>query len=481
MRKSLLFLLIVSFLTCFVPCLGARNLITHRPFDWERLEREIADGGYELWYPKQMQHLIPATQAIIDEIYDVYSQEVFTKIETLTVISDSIVVDTLTGNTVNATYDSAFVSPWYDKKRVILVYPGLQDFTQQKLIGGLMPPGVLGFNELRGWRVAVPFPGSYVLYKNVMYHELAHAWMFQYVREAAQAKKVKIRANYFPLWFIEGFAELLNRRFNQDYNQDYLSILRDDFMRMQICGLTHPVPEVARINGMDVYSFGHSFMEWVVDGYGIEKVIEILAKSVCYAKFGETWQEVFGKEFSEMSEEWHQWLQRKYFKAVYADELVPTLEKVKNAPISLGYSTYDQGKMAYFARDAKWNIQVLVKDLENNQIWRIHHMFKNMSLWYRLNNPPVIQGNLVALVVNKEGQDELHIYQLRKKKVKRIKLLREKEIVSISNPSFNENGTKIVFEGIALNGLSDIYIWDMELNKTERCQGFLEISYQRAI
>lgn len=45
--------------------------------------------------------------------------------------------------------------------------------------------------------------------------------------------------------------------------------------------------------------------------------------------------------------------------------------------------------------------------------------------------------------------------------VTQINTLRQKDILSIKTPSFNKNSTKIVFEGIGLNGFSDIYLWDI--------------------
>ncbi len=491
MKKFLLCLLIAGFLFAPVLNLTARNAVTYDQFNWQLIEVKIGNGGYELWYPERMQWFIPAAQAVVDEVYATYSQEFFSEFTWFDAVpSDTTiknvytrerlgmdnrpVLDTVLADTIITVHksDTMTVHNWKDKNRAIFVYPSLQLFTQQKLSPGLMPPGVLGFNETMNWRVAVPYPGSYILFKNVMYHELAHAWMFQIMREACKRYKIprgEIDRNLqLPLWFVEGFAETLNREFNQDYNQSYLAILRDDWMRRQICDVSMGVPALARMMGMDVYDFGHSFVTWIVNEYGKEALLEFVIQKVRYPTTEKAWEAVFGEKLAEMEEEWHQWVRYKYFQTVYADELKPSPEKVDKTLNCYGYASYDKGKVAYFAQDSKWGVRTEVKDLTSKQIWRLHHMFKDMSLWYRLDNTPSIKGNLVALTVNREGQDELHIYKLGKKKAKRVKLLRRKEILTINKPSFNKEGTKVVFEGIAPNGLSDLYIWNIETDKIER-------------
>jgi len=476
--------MLVFLFTWMIPSLMARNFLTpYRPFDWRYVKREIGDSCYyELWYPQRMEHLAAATQAIIDQIYEDYSHQVFTDFHWLEdTLYDAVKRDTVFHEVAEDESTATLAQPqpktyqiWYDKKREIFVFPSLQDFTQQKLSYGVTPPGVLGFNETLNWRVGVPYPGSYVLYKNVLYHELAHAWMFQFVREALEhsPNRKDYKRNLFisfPLWYIEGWAELLNRDFNQDYDQSYLAVMRENAMRRQVCDLQEGVPSCARMMGLDVYSFGYSMLHWVKVNYGMDKLIELLARRPGYNSFAKAWLAVFEETVEETEEKWLIDLRYDNFRKVYADGKTELLPRIRTADTLAGYANYHQNKLAYYARDKKWQVKVLVEDLVTKERWDVHHIFEDKSLWYRGDNPPAIHGNIVAQVVNKEGQDELQIYSLEKEgQIERLKILRMEEILTINNPRFSSSGRKIVFEGIAPNGFSDLYLWDIPQAKIFR-------------
>ncbi|MCH7759226.1 hypothetical protein IID20_02635, partial [Patescibacteria group bacterium] len=500
----MIFLSLATLVTLISPMITeSRNQIIYRQFDWQHIKKQVGenkDEFYELWYPKQMEYLQGPTQAIIDQIYADYSQKVFTKFKWYPEKFNSLITDALKqGESINTFSDSAETSEvWYDKARTIVIYPSMQDFTQQRLIWQMISPGVLGFNETTGWRVGIPFPGSYIMFKNVMYHELAHAWMFSFMRQSVKKQELKKflkdrqRAN-FPLWFVEGFAEVLNRRYNQDFNPSYLVVMRETMMRNQITDLFQSVPGLARMAGMDVYSFGHSFVNWVVEKYGIEKIIELLAQRTRQQGFGKIWETVFNQKLVDMQIEWSKKLLW-YFEPFFTDSMKSIAEKMdltngdtnKDEVSFYGHVGYDQFRISYYTGDSKWLARTEVRDLFTDDVWKIHHMFKDKSLYYRFSDPPAMKNNLLALIVNQEGQDELQIYQLGKKKnssmfwwvrkknpeittVEAVNTLRQKNILSIQSPSFNEDGTQIIFEGIAdSSGFSDLYIWDLKQNKVER-------------
>ena len=493
-------ILLISVFLLISGIVEARNLVTYRPFDWQRITEKVGNGSYEVWYPDQMEWLKDATQAIVEEVYGKYSQNVFCDFKWFTKAADTVIVtdferlipgnvkpDSMIGPYKGVKfYDTTTVKNWYDYNRAIVVYPSLQDFTQEKVIPTIMPPGILGFNETINFRVVVPFPGSYNLYKNVLYHELAHAWMFSFMATTAKKCKLRVDASLYqcPLWFVEGWAQFLNRRYNQDFNPDYMSVIEENMVRRGVGDLEMKVPKLAEMDGMDVYTFGYSFVNWIVDQYGMKKLVKFLSNRPRFYFFEDAWYFTFKKSVEDMEMDWHKSLRYQYFKNVYDDSLNSdkAVEKVKKSPLFTGYAYYENGKIAYYTEDPKWGERIEVKDLPKDSIkdsinvFNVHHIFEDKSLWYREDNPPAISGNLTAIVVNREGQDELRIYRLAVEKVRRhlltnakkILVLRSKSILTITAPAFDFSGEKIVFEGIDLKGFSDLYVWDLKTKKIER-------------
>lgn len=510
MKKIMIMIVLLIFTFSVV---DARNFFTKdaEKFDFKYVELTYGDstnyGKVSLHYPKRMEHFIPATQAILNEIDATYSRifsgfawetdpdtiNAFTaaRKKLISLFSGLRNADSTATDTTIVYTDTAVVKKWRPKEITLVVYPSLQDFTRQRILWQFISPGVLGFNETTAWRVAVPYPGSCIMFKNVMYHEFAHAWMFNLVRSSLSQYKPLRRYDpkeigrvEFPLWFIEGFAEHLNHKFNQEHNPSYLAILRKTVIRSQVTNLFSPIPEPAKMMGMDVYDFGCSFMNWLDNEYGFEQIIAFIVQRVRARNFDKAWENFFGETVEDMAYEWQN-VFYPYFKPFFADSVKSSIEKIhlvsqdededEDELVYYGRIGYDRNKIAYYTNDNKWFARVEVRDLFNGETWKIHRMFEHKTLFYKFGSAPIISGNQVALIVNKDGQDELHMYRLEHRSIlkfplKRIKVthseeihcLRKPEILSINNPAFDTYGSRIVFEGIGLNGFSDLYIWDMK-------------------
>lgn len=522
--KKILTCLIIGLLILLTSDLNARNRINYHPKTFIHLEDSLGNNkAWEAWISSRLDStVVAATPEILNNIFANYSK-LFTDFRwrplDLRVARQRMF---FFRDSVTVAADDTVVTNWMDKNRTYIIYANLQEFTEQNVVSSSSPPGTLGFFEyVFSFRIAVPYPGSYKLYEYILAHESAHAWMHQLMRESvkvhnkkmSQIKAVRYRIIgqderfSMPLWSTEGFAEWCAQKYS-NIPPIYMTIMKDIYRRNQTTDLTKGVPKIALDMGFDVYSWGFSFFNWLESKYGKEKIIEFFAQRPHYStrnpenntgnfknSFDMAWEKTFGQSVPEMAIDWAETL-LPYFEPYFTDTLKSTTEKVawpinrnkgERDPLLVGYVSHDKGKVAFYTLDPEFAARVEVRDLFTNETWIVHQMFKNKSLYYRFGSAPVIKGNKVAVIINKEGQDELHIYELRKQDlikkgkldkilwgqektdhVKQTALLRKKDIFTINTPSFNHDGTKLVFEGIAPNGFSDLYIWNLKTDAVER-------------
>lgn len=508
------FILLSILIGLLVPTLvSARNQIIYRPFNWQKVEWD----NIILYYPKQMEQLIPATMSLIDSLNKVYSSEIYANYKDYLDYYQRYIkemrekqkykstfrefnedykkqIQVEEPDTIPALSDSAknnlnTINSWRPQKIVIIVYPSFQDFKQEKVIDALIPPGLLGFMEIFGYRICVPYSGNWYDYSTTLAHEIGHAWNYLYLEECENKMKKILRGSgknieekryAIPLWFIEGWAQYSSYTFQKD-NYDYLRCLLEDQTRQDITSLENSMLLLNQMQS-EVYYLGANFICWMSQRFGHAKLVELQQQIVYLGNFNRAWEFTF-KEAVEKSEKlWHAYLVQKYYITIYADSLTPAdSQRVKKAETPgplIGYVDCDNNRWIYYTKSGKWGTEMVITDLKTKQTIKLHRQFQNQSLWYRLNNRPTIKGDFAAFVNNREGQDELIVYRLINKKkkasiryptdnpkitAKKIKVFRPKGILSINNPRLI-NETQIIFEAITLNGYSDLYIWNFKDN-----------------
>ncbi|MDA2935771.1 hypothetical protein MYX06_00920 [Patescibacteria group bacterium AH-259-L05] len=524
--KKILTSLMIGLLISLTSDLNARNKINYRPTTWKHYSISLGDNseGFELWISDRLDSTLrAATPEIINNIFTDYSK-LFSGFRWQTQDYTFTKFRFFYKDSVTVAADDTLVTNWMDKNRTYVIYANLEDFLRQQISPGFTQ--ALGFfQHIFGFRIAVPYPGSYALYEYILRHESAHAWMYQLMRESVKThnkKMSKVKGTRYqilgeddrfsmPLWVVEGFAEWVAQKFDSTHYDPmiYRTILGNNHLRRHVTDLSQNLPDIAHDMYFNPYYFGVSFFNWLEKIYGKEKIIEFFIQRPHYKTeggktgFERAWEKTFGREISEMHSirqtemqiEWKDSL-IPYFKPYFTDTLQSITERVtwpinkekgEKEPLLAGYVSHDASKVIYYTLDPKWQARIEVRDLFTNETWIVHKMSTNKSLWYRFDNAPAIEGNKVAVVINREGQDELRIYKLRqldliKKRnidkilwtkektaqVAQIDSLRHHAILTINTPSFNHDGTKLVFEGIARNGFSDLYLWNRETDTLSR-------------
>jgi len=513
MTRKIFLLALLTIMVTLTSGVSARNAIMYRPFDWQKVDR----GNYEVWYPKVMEYQIPATLAVIDSINESYSTQVFGKYrdymewyerkylqkqkktmpkpKLFTASSDTAeVVEKMEPDSTDLVYlfaddkgnfDSLnFIYNWKPKKLVIILYPSMQDFTQLKAFpGAIIPPEILGLTETKYYRVFVPYTGEWHEYEAVLAHEIAHAWMLHFMQENQNRRDIKSGRNRpqpvfynYPLWFIEGWAELLSRDYYCGDKTTLLHCALDDYTRQAV--VDGQIPPLEQMGG-EVYPLGYSFMHWMVGRFGIRKMDEVMLVSLFNNRLEPSWENVFKETVGESEVKWREYLKERYYQDLYkrsAAGKISVATEFKNSPF-IGPFSYDPNSKFFigYVPDSRMGVSIAVvnanvPDTSKKKFLVLHTQFDGKSLWYKWAKP-VVRDMQVAWVININGTDEIHLALIdttgKKLKINQEQILRSEQIVAIQNICFESDGS-MVFSGVAVDGKTDLYRVAIKDAKFER-------------
>ena len=148
------------------------------------------------------------------------------------------------------------------KQRIpIIFYSSHEDFEATNIISNLLSEGVGGFTESMHNRVAMPFSGSYREMESTLIHELTHA----YVNELSSSYSSRMSARTLPFWLSEGLPEFISVNGKSVYNNMFIMDLI----------YNNSLINLNEVGGYYAYREGESFLTFIEDEYGRDKVMEI--------------------------------------------------------------------------------------------------------------------------------------------------------------------------------------------------------------
>src|SRR5690606_9402672 len=139
----------------------------------------------------------------------------------------------------------------------------------------------------------------------VIRHELVHVFMTNKVFHVLRDHRIPADA-LPPLWFVEGIAEYLSTEVDAQSEM----VMRDAVLNNYFVGLKN----IYQIYGSFLmYKEGQSFLEFVEEKYGEEKIPLFLENFWMYRDFNKVIAYTIGKPIDEIDSEWQFYLKRKYY------------------------------------------------------------------------------------------------------------------------------------------------------------------------
>lgn len=351
----------------------------------------------------------------------------------------------------------------------LIFYNTHNHFQQTNTLPGFIPEGVGGFFEFLKGRVVIPYLTSLEQFRHVIRHELVHVFTISKILNMIQDHRI-IHDNLPPLWFIEGLAEYWSYHWDTQAEM----VLRDAVLN----NIFVPLKDIDRIYGSFLmYKEGQSFLEFVSEKYGEEKILLLIENFWRFKNFEDVIEFTLGEKFEKIDEDWHFQLKQKYY-PLYKDKSPHFIDskKITNEGFNFSPNYFNNGesekiyfianrsgyssiyKMNYKPDSSDYIKPEIIIQGEKEAVFESFHLTKpSLS---------ISKNGILAFITKSGPTDALHIYVTNKDKI--IKTFKYGEILTMESPSFSSDGEAIVFHGTDRKGYIDIYILELNTETIKR-------------
>lgn len=186
----------------------------------------------------------------------------------------------------------------------LVVFNSHNDFQQNNVLDEFLPEGVGGVTELFKNRVLVPFEGNYQQFRHVIHHELLHAFMNDmfYGGSLQNIISKNITLN-FPIWFVEGMAEV----------QSLNGLDKETDMYIRDAVINNYLPPLEYLDGYFAYRGGQSFFAFLQDYYGKHKIGELMNNIKSTNNVETAFFETYKLDVLRLGEKWQKEISKIYW------------------------------------------------------------------------------------------------------------------------------------------------------------------------
>jgi len=319
--------------------------------------------------------------------------------------------------------------------------------------------GVGGFSEPFKNRFVIPLTGSDKELEHVITHEFTHISTFNIWYTGFWKSASIMRFIFYPLWVSEGLAEYESRKWE---TFDHM-VLRDVAISEAIIPLEklHSFNHLRSHQVYLAYQEGHSAISFLAEEYGEDKVSKLIKNFRESLDIDRVFSGTISTDLPSFDRKWQKFLKEKYTieaegkneAEVYGKRLTGNAEFNTNPVFS------PNGQRIAFISDRNAYYDLFVMNVDGTGQRSVLHSRIGRSLdvihpeGHALSWSP--DGEKIVLVGEKNERDFLCLVDLRKGKVKKLRLPLE----VLKSPCFSHNGDKIVFVGME-GGINNLYIVD---------------------
>lgn len=346
----------------------------------------------------------------------------------------------------------------------LIVYGTKMEFQDTNIVYPILVEGIGGFTESLRNRVVVPFEGSYTKLEELLAHELTHAYTNAVNRSGSLLNTM--RPTSFPFWFSEGLPEFLSIGGEDDYNNMFiLDMVVNDRL-----------PNLEYSEGYLAYRLGESFLSYIAENWGRDKVSEYYFALRTARSSDEATTKVFGLSLEELEKRWRYHLKRLYFAAVgHHASPAEELEQRTFSSQDGSYFNYmprfspDGQKFVYFSNaGARYSIWLsgihglyhprkLITGERTGQMEEFHYFRANLA-WFP-------DSRHVAFAAKTSTGDAIHILDTQREKISST--IRIPELNGIFEIDISPDGKKILIAG-QQDIQSDLFIYELDTKQLSR-------------
>ncbi len=402
-----------------------RNKIQYDNFEWQVLESD----HFNLYYYKGEEQLAQAA------VY--FAEEAFNELE----------------QKFNYTLNRSVP---------LVIYSNHIHFQQTNIMPYHIPEGVGGFFEFIKKRVVIPYGGNMYDFRHVIRHELVH--VFTHAKISQTASNIgSWESPNFPLWFIEGLAEL----WSTDWDSQAEMVIRDALLYDHLLPLDS---EALYRAGFLLYKEGQSFLGYIEKTYGTDHIRQLMEDFWQYESFEETISGVTDATWESLTLNWKLALKKQVAEALIYDSVIPndpnqlTQQGINVSPVA--YTDYNGERHIVYLTSRNGYSDIILQELENpdrnNVVIKGGRNAGHESLHILQTGLNINHNGILAYVAKSGRQDVIRLVDLATGK--ETDSFSQPELITIRSPRWDSNGDRIVFSSQNFNGIEDIYIWEIVKN-----------------
>ncbi len=346
------------------------------------------------------------------------------------------------------------------KQRVpLLLYSTHHLFQQSNATPEMISEGVGGLTELIKGRVLIPYTGSWRRLVWVTRHELTHAYMLDKITRVLREHK-KSQVYLPPLWFTEGLAEFCGTTWDAEAE----GLLRD----AAVSGRALPLKKIEPIEGtVLMYKEGQSFLLWLAEEYGNERVFDLLDGWYRADEFEALFKLILGESLLDADERWFESVKRRYYPTIATRSSASDAAQriTQRGRFNLGVRALPSRdpsdtalRFVYFeATEGATDLmrsEMTPKGRRTVRLLRggLSPRFESFHLFQ--NRPGVSPSGALAVVSKRGGQDAIHVLNSQGQVERTLSFT---HLVAINAPALAPGDTAVVFSAQDRSGQSDLY------------------------
>tara|TARA_B110000467_G_C18335614_1_gene497372 strand:- start:1675 stop:4803 length:3129 start_codon:yes stop_codon:yes gene_type:complete len=360
----------------------------------------------------------------------------------------------------------------------IIIYNSHNDFQQTNVIDMYMPEGVGGVTELYKNRVVIPYDAEHKKFKDVLNHELVHAFINDYLYKGNAINMQDQNIKPIPLWMNEGLAEFLTESWSTESDM----WIRD----LVING--EQLPTFNQLNGYLAYRGGQSIWKFIIEVLDVSyltketnapTIIASIFRSISNGgDLNEAFKNNINLNLEELEEEWQKYLKKQYWVDIndrdYIEDIATPLfnQKKINANYSIAPSVSPDGlSLAFYSNhDGVMSLYIIPADCQQCEKKSFKKLLKGeMSTEFEelhILRPGITwnpKSTKVMVAVKSRSEDAIFIINTKNNKKEKL-TFSEYGIKAIFQPSWHPVDKDLIAFIGSDNIQSDIYTYNLNNN-----------------